>query len=137
MGLLTRLADRFRRNPPRYNLHIRPAFAIKASAHNPYFQNLERAARAAGCLGEFIVFADGRLRPGTHPALETRTATLALDVYPNPAALEGRTVADYASPAGPRRTPRITLVLADDTELYLRRTPKGPVVEEPAPRFPR
>ena len=42
-----------------------------------------------------------------------------LDVYPNPAAVEGRSVADYADGAAPRRIPRASLVLDDESELFL------------------
>jgi hypothetical protein len=119
LGFFERLRARFRRKADLFNLQIEPAYAIKASARSPYFQALERAARSAGYLGTFIVDETGSLRPGCNEALQTRRARLVLDVYPNPAAIEGRTVADYDNPASPRRTPRATLLLDDDSELSL------------------
>ena len=95
----------------------------------------EEKAREAGFLGEFVVDREGWLRPGASASLETKHATLALDVYPNPAVIEGRTVADYEVPDGPRRQPRATLVLDDETELFLwreggRLRVPGPAVDE-------
>jgi len=144
VGFLRRLARYLRPPRDRYNLHIQPHYEIKASARNPYFQALEAKARATGYLGEFVVEEeDGTLRPGTNEAVETRHALLSLDAYPNPAAIEGRTVADYATPEGDavqpggRRTPRLTVVLDDESELFIRRTGDVLRVEEPAPRFRR
>jgi len=102
-----------------FNLEVQAAYAVKASVGNPYFQALERAAREGGYLGAFVVDESGRLRPGRRDALETKHARLVLDVYPNPAAIEGRTVPDYDSPSAPRRAPRATLVLEEDEELFL------------------
>ncbi len=120
MGLWGRILASFRRRPPGlFNLVIEPAYAIKASPRNPYFQGIERVARDAGFLGSFVVEADGTLRPGTDESLPTRQARLTLDVYPNPAAVEGRSVADYANAEAPRRVPRATLVLDDGSELFL------------------
>jgi len=102
-----------------FNLVVEPAYAIKASSRNPYFQGIERLARDAGLLGEFVVEAGGTLRQGRAEGLPTRSARLMLDVYPNPAAVEGRSVADYAEGDGPRRVPRATLVLDDESELFL------------------
>ena len=120
MGLWGRVLASFRRRPSDlFNLVIEPAYAIKASPRNPYFQGIERLARDAGFLGTFVVGAGGTLRQGRDEALAARHARLMLDVYPNPAAVEGRSVADYADAAGPRRIPRATLVLDDDTELFL------------------
>ncbi len=120
MGVWQRLLAVVRRKPPvLFNLVIEPAYAIKASPRNPYFQGIERLARDAGFLGNFVVEADGTLRPGTAAALPTRHARLMLDVYPNPAAVEGRSVANYANAEGRRRVPRATLVLDDESELFL------------------
>ena len=131
MRIWQRLLARFRRKPDLFNLQIEPAYSIKASARNPYFQALERSARLAGYLGNFIVDIDGKLRPGTGEALESRRARLILDVYPNPAAIEGRTVVNYESPDGPRRMPPATLVLDNDEELHLRPAADGLRVEGP------
>ena len=119
LGILARLRGLFGREPAVLNLHVEPAYAIKASGTNPYFEVLEEKAREAGFLGEFVVDREGWLRPGASASLETKHATLALDVYPNPAVIEGRTVADYEVPDGPRRQPRATLVLDDESELFL------------------
>lgn len=119
MGLWQRILRRFRRVPDLFNLVVEPAYAIKASPSNPYFQAIERLARDSGFLGLFIVGAEGVLRPGQDPALPTRRACLMLDVYPNPAAVEGRSVADYARGQNPRRVPRASLVLEDESELFL------------------
>ncbi len=144
MSIWQRLRDRLRPRRDRFNLHVEPHYEIKASARNPYFQALEQKARDAGYLGQFIVDEQGRLRPGSSDKLETKKAILSLDAYPNPAAIEGRAVADYATPEGnlarvssARRQPRVTLVLEDDSELFLRSTPDGLRLEEPAPRFRR
>ena len=137
LGILQRLRQLVRRRRDLFNIEIEPAYAIKASAENPYFQALEHAARQAGYLGHFVVDDQKRLRPGTNPALETRHARLTLDAYPNPAGIEGRTVADYDDPAAPRRTPRVTIVLDDAAELFLRARRGGIHVEEPPPRFRR
>lgn len=102
-----------------FNLVVEPAYAIKASARNPYFQGLERLARDAGLLGSFVVEGEGTLRAGSREGLPTRHARLMLDVYPNPAAVEGRAVSNYGEPHAPRRVPRATLVLDDDSELLL------------------
>jgi len=131
LGIFQRLLARFRRKPDLFNLQIEPAYSVKASGRNPYFQALERVARQAGYLGNFIVDADGKLRPGTGEALETRHARLILDVYPNPAAIESRTVVNYDSPDGPRRIPPATLALDNDEELYLRPVSGGLRVEGP------
>jgi len=120
-----RLRERFRRRKDLFNLQVEPAYAIKASARVPYFVALERVARQAGFLGTFIVDEEGRLRPGRNEALATRQARLTLDVYPNPAAIEGRTVADYDDHSAPRRTPRVGLVLENEEELYLRSDREG------------
>lgn len=136
MGLWQRLLRAWRRRD-RFNLHIEPGYTVKASRHKPYFQALERRAREHGYLGDFVVDDQGRLRPGSRKGLETKHATLSLDVYPNPAAIEGRTVADYDHPDGPRRAARAMIVLDDDSELFVRRTPNGLAVQEPPPRFPR
>ncbi len=120
MGLLGRLLTLFRRRPAQlFNLVVEPAYAIKASRENPYFKALERQARDTGFLGSFVVDAEGAIRPGRNEALPTRHARLSLDVYPNPAAIEGRTVASYDEPASVRRVPRATLTLDDDSELFL------------------
>ncbi len=132
MGLWHLLLSRLRRKPDLFNLQIEPAYFVKASARNPYFQALERTARQAGYLGSFIVDGDGRLRPGTGKALEVRHARLILDVYPNPAAIESRSVVNYDSPDGPRRMPPATLVLDNDEELYVRPVSGGLRVEGPA-----
>jgi len=112
---------RFFRDRPRdlFNLIIEPGYAIKASAANPYFRGLERLAREAGVLGSFVADCKGLLRAGSNTLLPTRRATLHLDVYPNPAAIEGRSTRDYGSSGSARRVPRATLVLEDDTELFL------------------
>ncbi len=120
MSLWRRLEEVFRRRPPDlFNLVIEPAYAIKASPGNPYFQGIERLARDAGLLGEFVVEAEGTLRQGRGEGLPTLHARLMLDVYPNPAAVEGRSVADYAEGDGPRRVPRARLVLDDESDLFL------------------
>ena len=119
MGIWQRLLTSFRRRADLFNLEVEPAYAIKASVRNPYFQALERSAREAGFLGSFIVDEAGNLRPGAHPSLQTRHASLTLDIYPNPAAVEGRSIGSYESPDTPRRVPRATLILDDDTELFL------------------
>ena len=120
MGVWGRIVASLRRKPPGlFNLAVEPAYAIKASRDNPYFRGLERLAREGGFLGEFVVEADGALRPGSQEGLPSRQARLMLDVYPNPAAVEGRAVANYEEPAAPRRVPRATLVLDDDSELLL------------------
>ncbi len=163
MGLIRRILDRLRPHRDRFNLRIEPHYAIKASRGDPYFQKLERQAREGGYVGEFIVDDSGRLRPGRRERLETRHGLLTLDAYPNPAAIERRTVGDYDDPyqalptsvrrpsAGlvpasapraesakaSRRHPRATVVLKDDTEVFLRRTAGGLVLDEPAPRFRR
>jgi len=112
---------RFFRHKPRelFNLIIEPGYAIKASAANPYFRGIERLAREVGFLGSFVADCNGLLRAGSNDLLPTRRATLHLDVYPNPAAIEGRSTRDYESPVNERRVPRATLVLDDDTELLL------------------
>ena len=120
-GLGERLRRLFSGRGDRLNLRVEPAYAIKASRTNPYFQALERRAREEGFLGEFVVDEEGWLRPGKREGLETVEATLALDVYPNPAAVERRTIADYEDPGQRRRPPRATLVLADGSEIFLRR----------------
>jgi hypothetical protein len=119
LGIWRRLLARFRQAPELFNLQIEPGYAIKASARSPYFQAIERAAREGGYLGAFVADQDGRLRPGTQEALPTLHATLALDVYPNPAAIEGRTVVDYDDPHAPRRAPRAIVALDDGSELFL------------------
>jgi hypothetical protein len=119
LGIWQRLRAWLRPGADLFNLEVEPAYAIKASVRNPYFQSLERAARDAGCLGAFIVDDQGRLRQGSRERLATRRAQLFLDVYPNPAAIEARTVADPKEPRAPRRVPRATLVLDDDSELFL------------------
>ena len=119
MGVLDRLKALFRRGRPLFNLRISPAYGIKASRQNPYFQALERSAAALGLFGDFVVEEDGLLRKGRDERLPTRTAELYLDAYPNPAALEGRTVANYDEPTAPRRHPRLTLEMDDDTELFV------------------
>ena len=120
MGLWGRILASFRRKPPdRFNLVIEPAYAIKASVRNPYFQALERVARDAGFLGTFVSDADGALRQGTNNAVPTRLARLLLDVYPNPAAIEGRSVSDYAARDSTRRVAKVTLDLDDGSELLL------------------
>ena len=133
MSLWERLRRRLRRRPDLFNLVIEPAYAIKASPRNPYFQALERLARDAGFLGACVSDADGALRPGTNNAIPTRHARLLLDVYPNPAAIEGRSVSDYAAHrqaqgvvslsnhAGDstRRVAKVTLDLDDGSELLL------------------
>jgi hypothetical protein len=119
LGIWQRVRGRFSKQKDLFNLQIDPAYAIKASRTNPYFQALERAAREAGYLGIFIVDAGGCLRPGSHQGLTTRHAALTLDIYPNAAALEGRTVANYDTPGAPRRVPKATLALDDDSELLL------------------
>lgn len=114
------IGERFRRKPrDLFNLIIEPGYAIKTSPANPYFRGIERLARQAGFLGSFVVRCDGVLRAGSNELLPTRRAILHLDVYPNPAAIEGRSISDYESPGSARRTPRATLVLDDDTELFL------------------
>ena len=120
-GILERLRSLLGRPPDLFNLHVEPTYAIKASRSNPYFQALEAKAREAGFLGDFVVDAEGRLRPGSAEGIAARKATLALDVYPNPAAIEGRTVASYDDPDAPRRGPRATLVLDDGSEVFLQR----------------
>ena len=143
LSIWQRLRDRLRPRRDRFNLTVEPHYEIKASVRNPYFQRLERKAREVGCLGEFVVDEQGRLRPGTRQTLLTKKALLTLDVYPNPAAIEGRTIADYATPQGDpaqpsaRRRPRLALVLEDDSQLFLRLTPDGVRLDEPAPRFRR
>ncbi|MFW6107449.1 MAG: hypothetical protein ACOC8A_02040 [bacterium] len=122
MGIWQWARRHFRRRADRYNLRVEPHFAIKASARKPYFRELEAAARRAGVLGSFVVDEEGRLRPGTRSGLPTLRARLSLDVYPNPAALEGRTVFDFDHPDRPRRPPRLSLRLEDETELFLSRT---------------
>ena len=119
MSLWERLRRRLRRRPDLFNLVIETAYAIKASVRNPYFQALERLARDAGFLGAFLSDADGVLRPGTSKALPTRLARLLLDVYPNPAAIEGRSVSDYAAGDSTRRVAKVTLDLDDGSELLL------------------
>ena len=119
MSILQRLRAFLARQPHLFNLQIEPRYVIRASGRNPYFQALERRAREAGYLGSFVVDAEGRLRLGVGEGLETLRATLALDVYPNPAVIEGRTVVDYDAADAGRRAPRATLVLDDDTELFL------------------
>ena len=54
-----------------------------------------------------------------YAGLTTKHARLFLDVYPNPAAIEGRTVVDYEDSTAPRRSPRATLELDDGAELFL------------------
>jgi len=143
MSVWQRVRERLRRQKDRYNLHVAVRFAIRASSGNPYFQALEQAARRAGCVGDFVVDAQGRLRPGTRHGLATKRATLHLDTYPNPAAIEGRTIADYPTPDGEpeqpsaRRRPRVVIALDDDSELFLRLGPDGAQVEDPEPRFRR
>jgi hypothetical protein len=163
VGLIRRVIDRLRPRRDRFNLRIEPHYAIKASRGDPYFQKLEDQAREGGYLGAFVVDETGRLRPGRKERLETRSGLLTLDAYPNPAAIEGRTVGDYDDPyqalptsvrrpsaglvpaSAPRaesaqarrRQPRATVLLEDDTEVFLRRTAGGLVLEEPAPRFRR
>jgi len=137
LGIWQRLSAWLRGRKERFNLEIEPAYAIKMSARNPYFQGLERTAREAGCLGAFVVDDQGWLRQGSRSPLPTRRAQLFLDVYPNPAALEARTIGDYDYPRAPRRVPRATLVLDDGSELFLwfeRRGPRvvGPAVEQDA-----
>ena len=73
MSVWQSLRRRLRRRPDLFNLTIEPAYAIKASARNPYFQALERVARETGFLGSFVCDADGALRQGTSEALPTRT----------------------------------------------------------------
>ncbi len=120
MSAWQRFARLFRRTPTElFNLVVEPAYAIKASRGNPYFKALERLARDAGFLGAFVVDAEGGIRPGRNEALPTRQARLSLDVYPNPAAIEGRSVSDYEDPGPSRRVPRATLALDDDSELFL------------------
>jgi len=120
MGIWGWLRRRFPTSePPLFNLVIQPAYVIKASPANPYFKALEQQARDTGFLGTFVVHSDGRLRPGTNNRLPTLNARLQLDVYPNPAAIEGRAVPDYADHRSPRRVPRATLLLDDDSELFL------------------
>jgi len=120
LGLWHRFLSWVRPKPPKlFNLVIEPAYALKASPRNPYFQGIERLARDTGALGAFVVQADGVVRLGRDEALPTRHARLMLDVYPNPAAIEGRSVADYANAEAPRRIPRATLVLDDESELFL------------------
>jgi len=119
MGIWQWLRERMsRRAPGRFNLVIEPGYAIKASRQNAYFKGLERLARESGFLGEFVVDAEGWLRPGSQEGLPTRHARLVLDVYPNPAAIEGRGVGDYDRPTARRRVPSATLEL-DDGELFL------------------
>lgn len=118
-GILARLLGLLGREPDLFALHIEPSYAIKVSLRNPYFQALEAKARAAGFLGSFLVDGEGRLRPGSNGALPALAATLALDVYPNPAVIEQRSVTDFEDGDAPRRSPRATLVLADATELFL------------------
>jgi len=132
VGFLARLKALFRRTQPLFNLEIAPAYAIKASRQNPYFQALERAADQSGVFGDFVVHEDGLLRRGRDERLPTRRAELYLDAYPNPAALEGRTVANYDRPGAPRRQPRLTLELDDETELFLNFEPEGMRVNGPA-----
>ncbi len=119
LGIVARLRALLGRERGLFNLAIEPTWAIRASRTVPYFQALEQRARDAGFLGAFIVGPDGCLRPGSDPSLETRHATLALDVYPTPAAIEARSITDYDEPDAPRRQPRATLVLDDDRELLL------------------
>ena len=119
MGVLDRLKALFRRGRPLFNLRISPAYGIKASRQNPYFQALERSAAALGLFGDFVVEEDGLLRKGHDERLPTRSAELYLDAYPNPAALEGRTVANYDDPTAPRRRPRLALEMDDETELFV------------------
>jgi len=121
LGVLSRVRRLFGRRSVRVNLRVEPTYAVKASRTNPYFEALERRAREEGFLGEFVVDEEGWLRPGKREGLETVEATLALDVYPNPAAVERRTIADYEDPVQRRRPPRATLVLADGSEIFLRR----------------
>ena len=118
-GILSRLRGLLGREPGLFALHIEPSYAIKASPRNPYFQALEAKARASGFLGSFLVDVEGRLRPGSNDALPALSATLALDVYPNPAVIEGRSVTDFEDGDAPRRSPRATLLLVDATELFL------------------
>jgi len=125
----------------RLNLRVEAAYAIKASRDNPYFQALEQRAREEGFLGEFVVDEEGWLRPGRREGLETVEATLALDVYPNPAAVERRTIADYEDTGQRRRPPRATLVLADGSEIFLRRDgdrlqASGPALDGPRTASP-
>jgi hypothetical protein len=119
VSLLSRLRTALRRTPDIANLVVEPAYVIRASARNPYFQSLEQRAREAGWLGSFVVDAEGRLRTGERSGLPTLRGRLSLDVFPNPAAIEGRTVSDYDAPEGPRRRARATVVLDDDRELYI------------------
>ena len=138
LSILQRLRGWLRPAKKLFNLQIEPAYAIKASVGNPYFQTLERTAREIGYLGVFVVDAEGRLRPGSRDSLATRRARLTLDVYPNPAAIEGRSVANYDDPQAPRRVPKATLVLDDESELLLWSADGGPRVagsalEQPAP----
>ena len=121
MSLLSRLRVALRRTPDIANLEVEPAYVIRASARNPYFQSLEQRAREAGWLGSFIVDAEGRLRPGQRSGLPALRGRLNLDVYPNPAAIEGRTLSDYDTADGRRRPARATVVLDDDRELYVQR----------------
>lgn len=119
MGILGRLRGLLGREPELFNLRIQPAYAIKASRNNPYFQALEHQAREAGFFGDFVVEHDGALRAGESPTLETRGATLTLDVYPAPAVIEGRRITDYEAADGPRRQPRAALALDGGGELLL------------------
>ena len=125
MSILRRVKSLFARQPHLFNLQIQHRYVITASARNPYFQALEARAREEGFLGKFVVDAEGRLCPGTQQRLETLRGTLALDVYPSPAVIEGRTVTNYAASDSGRRVPRATLVLEDDTELFLWRDGEG------------
>jgi len=119
-GILRWLRGLFRREADLFHLEIEATYAIRASRRNPYFQALERQARDAGFLGGFVVGQDGRLRPGPpREGLDRLHATLALDVYPNPAAVESRSVVDYDAADLPRRQPRARVVLDDDSELFL------------------
>lgn len=119
MGIWQRIRRHLSGVRPLFNLQIEPAYAIKASVSNPYFQSLQRVAQEAGYLGAFVVFSDGSLETGARAALETRHAQLTLDTYPNPAAIEGRTVSNYADARADRRVPRATVVLDDDSELFV------------------
>lgn len=94
-----------RRDPPVMNLTVEVRYTVAASKQQKYFTDLEKKAAERGLVGELFVTKQGYVKPGSRPGLPEQKAILLLDEYPNPSAVEGRRLPDYAGAHGARVLP--------------------------------